>query len=54
VLYTGQGGLVAHECIVDLRAITKATGVTVGRRGQAADRLRVPRADDVVPGRRAR
>jgi len=29
VLYTGQGGLVAHECIVDLRAITKATGVTV-------------------------
>ena len=29
VLYTGQGGLVAHECIVDLRAITKATGVSV-------------------------
>ena len=29
VLYTGSGGLVAHECIVDLRAITKATGVTV-------------------------
>ena len=29
VLYTGQGGLVAHECIVDLRAITRATGVTV-------------------------
>jgi glycine cleavage system P protein (glycine dehydrogenase) len=29
VLYTGQGGLVAHECIVDLRAITKATGVGV-------------------------
>jgi glycine dehydrogenase len=29
VLYTGRGGLVAHECIVDLRAITKATGVTV-------------------------
>ena len=29
VLYTGAGGLVAHECIIDLRAITKATGVTV-------------------------
>src|SRR5262245_57555097 len=28
-LYTGPGGLVAHECIVDLRAITKETGVTV-------------------------
>ncbi|MCW2945443.1 MAG: gcvP [Actinoallomurus sp.] len=29
VLYTGQGGLVAHECILDLRGLTKATGVTV-------------------------
>ena len=29
VLYTGRGGLVAHECIVDLRAITRTTGVTV-------------------------
>jgi glycine dehydrogenase len=29
VLYTGQNGLVAHECILDLRPITKATGVTV-------------------------
>ncbi len=29
MLYTGRGGLVAHECIVDLRAITKETGVTV-------------------------
>jgi glycine dehydrogenase len=29
VLYTGRGGRVAHECIVDLRAITKATGVSV-------------------------
>ena len=28
VLYTGPGGLVAHECILDLRAITKETGVT--------------------------
>jgi glycine dehydrogenase len=29
VLYTGSNGLVAHECILDLRAITKTTGVTV-------------------------
>ena len=29
VLYTGQGGLVAHECIVDLRPLTKETGITV-------------------------
>ena len=29
VLYTGRGGLVAHECIVDLRGITKESGVTV-------------------------
>jgi glycine dehydrogenase len=29
ILYTGQDGLVAHECILDLRALTKETGVTV-------------------------
>jgi glycine dehydrogenase len=29
VLYTGRGGLVAHECIIDLRPITKATQITV-------------------------
>jgi glycine dehydrogenase len=29
VLYTGQNDLVAHECIIDLRDITKETGVTV-------------------------
>ncbi|MDI9947942.1 aminomethyl-transferring glycine dehydrogenase [Rhodococcus sp. IEGM 1305] len=28
VLYTGPSGLVAHECILDLRPITKLTGVT--------------------------
>jgi glycine dehydrogenase len=28
-LYTGENGLVAHECILDLRGITKDTGVTV-------------------------
>ena len=29
VLYTGEHGMVAHECILDLRGITKSTGVTV-------------------------
>jgi glycine dehydrogenase len=29
VLYAGKGGRVAHECILDLRGITKASGVTV-------------------------
>jgi glycine dehydrogenase len=29
VLYTGQNGMVAHECILDLRPITATTGVTV-------------------------
>ncbi len=29
ILYTGKHGLVAHECILDLRGLTKATGVTV-------------------------
>ena len=29
VLYAGTKGLVAHECILDLRPITKATGVSV-------------------------
>ncbi|CAB4584032.1 MAG: aminomethyl-transferring glycine dehydrogenase [Actinobacteria bacterium] len=29
VLYTGQDGLIAHECILDLREITKVSGVTV-------------------------
>ncbi|KRE96370.1 glycine dehydrogenase [Nocardioides sp. Soil774] len=29
VLYRGHGDLVAHECILDLREITKSSGVTV-------------------------
>ena len=29
VLYTGPGGLVAHECIIDVRPITEATHVSV-------------------------
>ncbi|CCE76097.1 aminomethyl-transferring glycine dehydrogenase [Clavibacter nebraskensis] len=29
VLYAGEDGLVAHECILDLRPLTAATGITV-------------------------
>ena len=29
VLYRGQNGHIAHECIIDIREITKSTGVTV-------------------------
>ncbi len=29
ILFTGQDGLVAHECILDVRPLTKSTGVTV-------------------------
>lgn len=29
VLYTGENAMVAHECILDLRGLTKQTGVTV-------------------------
>ena len=29
VLYRGPGGLVAHECIIDLRDLKKACGITV-------------------------
>jgi len=29
ILYAGADGLVAHECILDIRPITKASGVTV-------------------------
>ena len=29
ILYKGESGLIAHECIIDLREITKQTGVTV-------------------------
>jgi glycine dehydrogenase len=28
VLYTGRGGLVAHECIIDLRSLEKSVGIT--------------------------
>ena len=51
VLYSGPGGLVAHECILDLRPITQAHRRDRRRRRQASGRLRLPRADAVVPGR---
>jgi glycine dehydrogenase len=28
VLFRGPGGLVAHECIIDIRPLTKSTGIT--------------------------
>ena len=49
VLYTRPNGRVAHEMIFDLRAF-KAAGRRRGRRREAADGLRLPRADGVVPG----
>jgi glycine dehydrogenase len=29
VLYTGRNGLVAHECVIDLRPLSRDTGITV-------------------------
>lgn len=29
VLYTGDNGMVAHECIIDVRPLSKSTGVTI-------------------------
>ena len=54
VLYSGQDGLVAHECILDLRPITKETRRHGRGRRQAPDRLRPARADHELPrGRHA-
>ena len=52
VLYKGDHDLVAHECILDLRELTKDVRRHRRRRRQAAHRLRLPRPDDVVPGGR--
>ena len=46
VLYAGAGGLVAHECILDLRPLKATRGHRSRGRREAADRLRLPRADD--------
>ena len=29
ILYTGKGGLVAHECIIDVRPLSESSGITV-------------------------
>ena len=52
LLYKGRHGRVAHECILDTRVLKDERRHQ--RRGyrQAADRLRLPRADHVVAGRR--
>ena len=38
VLYRGDGGLVAHECILDLRPLTDATGISDGKWASLASR----------------
>ena len=52
VLYTGDHGRVAHECIIDLRPITKATGVTVDDVAKRLIDFGLPRADDELPRHR--
>ena len=55
-LYANHNGRVAHEMIFDLRPFkhgVRAVGRRAGR-GEAADGLRLPRADGLVPGGRAR
>jgi glycine dehydrogenase len=50
VLFKGKRGLVAHECILDLRQ-WKSAGVG-GRRGQAPDGLWISRTDCFISGGR--
>ena len=50
VLYHGRNGRVAHECILDPRALKETAGVTRRGHRQAADRLRLPRADHDLAG----
>jgi glycine dehydrogenase len=51
LLYRGPGGRVAHEFILDLRPLRRASGITEEDVAKAADGLRLPRADRVLPGR---
>ena len=51
VLYSGPGGLVAHECILDLRPLKADQRCQRRRRRQATHRLRLSRANDEFPGR---
>ena len=50
IVYTGQHGLIAHECIIDFRAIKQATGIGVEDVAKRFDRLRHPRAHHVLAG----
>ncbi len=52
VLYTGEHGRVAHECIIDLAADHQGHRRDRRRRGQAPHRLRLPRPDHELPGGR--
>ena len=52
VLYTRRNGRVAHEMIFDLRPLEAGERCRRRRRCEAADGLRLPRADRVVPGPR--
>ena len=56
VLYANHNGRVAHEMIFDLRPFKHGAGAVDRRAGrrEAADGLRLPRADRLVPGRRGR
>ena len=47
-----KGGGVAHECILDLRPLARTQRHQRRGRGQAPDRLRLPRADAELPGGR--
>ena len=50
VLYAGPEGLVAHECILDLRALKDDSDVAVDDVAKRLDGLRLPRPDDELPG----
>ena len=55
VLYTGPGGRVAHEFIIDCRPSRSRSDGSSGRgHRQAADGLRLPRPDHELSGRRVR
>ena len=54
VLYKGTKGWVAHECIVDPRGLKAASGVEVEDIAKRLMDYGFPRADGLVPGRRAR
>ena len=50
LLYKGPHGRVAHECIIDTRPFRDTAGSLSRRHREAADRLRIPRADHELPG----